>query len=73
MALNLIPTFLKLKAFNNVLNSVNARKIAEVIDDFGIRQFGKDNVEYLISVGHKLANLTFEIRQIIKEKNNGKD
>ena len=73
MAINLIPIFIKIKVFNSVLNSVNARKIAEVINDFGERQFGKGNVEYLISVSHKLANLTFEVSRIIKEKNHAEE
>ena len=59
-------TWIKLKAFNSILNSVNIKIIADVIEDFGTKQFGSGKDSYLDQIRTKLSNLVFEIGKRIK-------
>jgi len=63
-----IVTWIKVKALNNILNSVDIKEMADVIDAFGIKEFGKSSDKYIDAIQRTLVSLVVELGKRAKKE-----
>lgn len=54
-------TWIKLKAFESAMNSLSVKEIADVIVEFGKKEFDNDYDKYVRGLRDKLALLNIEL------------
>ena len=54
---------LKVKIFTSLIGSLSADRLAEILEDFGKRQFGNQTGHYLFDIQRKLAELVVAINK----------
>lgn len=59
-------SLIKIKALVNFIDSVEASKIVDMLEDFAKKYFGNEWKESLNALRTKLANVVFEIGRRIK-------
>ena len=58
-----IINFIKIKALNSALNNMSEDRIADIIMDFGQKEFGNKVDEYLDGIQKKLARIVVAINK----------
>ena len=58
-----LTDYIKIEAFNSAIKSIDTKKLVDILEDFGKKEFRGKKQEYLDGIRRKLAEIVYEIGQ----------